>query len=154
MSDYIQPTHKFVAVLNKKIPEGRLMNALAHATAGLSAAYPDIAAMRFDNYADKSGNVHQSISDNPFIILRADNSTKLRTLRQQLVEQNICFTDFAEGTYSEQQERTKNTNEEDLEYFAVVMFGEIEALNTLNKKLENGVATVRNDPKRWSFGIA
>lgn len=138
MSDYIQPTHKFVAVLNKKIPEGRLMNALAHATAGLSATYPEIAAMRFDNYEDKSGNVHQSISDNPFIILRADNSNKLRALRQQLVEQNIWFTDFVdtmtEGTYAEQQERTKNTKEEDLEYFAIVMFGEIEALNTLNKK--------------------
>jgi len=138
MSDYIQPSHKFVAVLNKKIPEGRLMNALAHATAGLSAAYPEVDVMRIGNYEDKSGNVHQSISDNPFIILRADNSNKLRALRQQLVEQNICFTDFVdtmtEGTYVEQQERTKNTNEEDLEYFAVVMFGEIEALNTINKK--------------------
>ncbi|MGF7229663.1 MAG: DUF2000 domain-containing protein [Candidatus Saccharibacteria bacterium] len=138
MSDYVQPTHKFVAVLNKKIPEGRLMNALAHATAGLSATYPEVAAMRFDNYEDKSGNIHQSISDNPFIILRADNSNKLRALRQQLVEQDICFTDFVdtmtEGTYTEQQERTKNTNEEDLEYFAVVMFGENEVLNVLNKK--------------------
>jgi len=138
MSNYIQPTHKFVAVLNKKVPEGRLMNALAHATAGLSTAYPEVDVMRFGNYEDKSGSVHQSISDNPFIILRADNSNKLRALRQQLVEQSICFTDFVdtmtEGTYVEQQERTKNTNEEDLEYFAVVMFGEIEALNMINKK--------------------
>jgi len=138
MSDYIPPTNKFVAVLNKKIPEGRLMNALAHATAGLSAAYPEVAAMRFDSYEDKSGNVHQSISDNPFIILRADNSNKLRALRQQLVERNICFTDFVntmtEGTYAEQHERTRSTDTEDLEYFAVVMFGEIEVLNVLNKK--------------------
>lgn len=37
--DYQAPTHKFVAVLNKKAPAGNLLNALAHATAGLVASY-------------------------------------------------------------------------------------------------------------------
>lgn len=34
-------THKFVAVLNKKIPAPNLMNALGHMTAGLVAACLD-----------------------------------------------------------------------------------------------------------------
>ena len=37
--------NKFVAVLNKKIPVGSLMNALGHMAAGLSASYPNIPEM-------------------------------------------------------------------------------------------------------------
>lgn len=136
--DYKPTTHKFVAVLNKKAPVGSLMNALAHATAGLAATYPNQEELRIDDYMDKDGNKHAHISDNPFIILRADNSNKLRTLRQALAENDISFADFTstmvEGTYAEQHERTRQTPEEDLEYYAVVMFGEVEKLNTLTKK--------------------
>ena len=135
---YVPVTHKFVAVLNKKIPAGQVMNALAHATAGLAGSYPAPAEMRLDDYADKDGNQHAHISDNPFIILQADNSNQLRTLRNNLIEQHVYFTDFTStmtvGTYAEQQERTAETPEAELEYWAVVMFGEIEKLNGLTKK--------------------
>lgn len=114
------------------------MNALAHATAGLAASYDKPEEMRFDTYTDKDGNSHSNISDNPFIILRADNSNKLRTLRNALVEAGIHFTDFTStmtvGTYAEQQERTRKTPEEELDYWAICMFGEIEKLNELTKK--------------------
>ena len=87
-------THKFVAVLNKKIPIGSLINALGHMTAGLSVSYSNIPEMRFDSYFDKNGGEHKSISDNPFIILAADNSNKIRTLRNQLLANGIHFVDF------------------------------------------------------------
>jgi len=136
--DYKPVTHKFVAVLNKKVPVGNLMNALGHITAGLASSYPDQAAMRFDNYADADGNVHADISDNPFIVLQADNSNKIRTLRQAFADAGLPFVDFTstmtEGTYAEQQERTKATPEAELEYWGIVTFGEIEKLNTLTKK--------------------
>jgi hypothetical protein len=135
---YVPTTHKFVAVLNKKVPVGNVMNALAHATAGLVAAQTDPAAMRFDDYIDADGSPHPSISDNPFIILRADNSNKLRTLREALITEGIIFTDFTstmvEGTYTEQQERTKATPESELEYWAVVTFAEAAKLEPLTKK--------------------
>jgi hypothetical protein len=138
MSDYIPTTHKFVAILNKKVPIGNLMNALAHATAGLVGDYPELADMRFGDYFDANNGKHPSISDNPFIILAADNSNKLRTFRQALIENDIHFTDFTSsmtvGTYAEQQERTKATVEADLEYYAVVAFGETEKLQQLTKK--------------------
>jgi hypothetical protein len=131
-------THKFVAVLNKKIPSGNLMNALAHMAAGLAGSSPDLAQMRFDDYFDKDGNKHPSISDNPFIILSADNSNQIRTLRNELVAAGIHFNDFTStmtvGTYAEQQERTKNTPELELEYWGVCMFGSKEDLNGLTKK--------------------
>ncbi|KKU78900.1 MAG: hypothetical protein UY05_C0045G0005 [Candidatus Peregrinibacteria bacterium GW2011_GWA2_47_7] len=131
-------THKFVAVLNKKIPVPLLINALGHMSAGLGASYSNVAEMRFDTYLDKDGGAHQSISDNPFIILAADNSNKLRTLRGELMSVGIHFNDFTStmtvGTYAEQKERTKNTPESELEYYGICMFGEKEKLNALTKK--------------------
>lgn len=136
--EYIPTTHKFVAILNKKVPIGNLMNALGHITAGFAASYPDPKAMRFDNYEDADGNTHTNISDNPFIILQADNSNKIRTLRQALLDANLHFVDFTStmtvGNYAEQQERTKATPEAELEYWGIVTFGEIEKINTLTKK--------------------
>lgn len=131
-------THKFVAVLNKKIPVGNLMNALGHMTAGLSGSYPNLPEMRFDTYVDKDGGSHKSISDNPFIILSADNSNQIRTLRNELLNAGVHFTDFTStmtvGTYKEQQERTKDTPELELEYYGICMFGSKDVLAPLTKK--------------------
>lgn len=131
-------SHKFIAVLNKKIPVGNLMNALGHMAAGLGGSYVNKDEMRFDSYFDKEGGEHRSISDNPFIILQADNSNQLRNLRKELLANNIHFTDFTNtmtvGTYVEQKERTKNTPETELEYYGICMFGNKEIINGLTKK--------------------
>jgi hypothetical protein len=131
-------THKFVAVLNGKIPTGVLMNALAHMAAGLSASYPNISEMRFDSYFDKDGGEHNSISDHPFIILKAENSNQIRSLRQDLIANNIHFVDFTDtmtvGTYQEQKDRTKQTPEAKLEYYGLCMFGDKILLSTFTKK--------------------
>lgn len=135
---YKSLTHKFVAVLNKKISVNLLMNSLGHMAAGLSAGYPNIQEMRFDSYIDKDGGNHRSISDNPFIILEADNSNKIRTLRNVLIEKRIHFVDFTStmtvGTYLEQQQRTKETPELELEYYSLCLFGEINQVNELTRK--------------------
>lgn len=119
--------NKFVAVLNKKIPVGLLMNALAHMCAGISAGYDNLDEMRFDSYFDKNNGEHKSISDHAFIVLRADNSNKIRNLRSELINEGVHFVDFTDtmtvGTYEEQKKRTKQTSEEDLEYYGIMMFG-------------------------------
>ena len=131
-------TYKFVAVLNKKIETGKLMNGLGHMAAGLSALVPDLDAMRFDSYIDKDGGVHPSISDNPFIILSSDNSNQIRTLRNTLKEHAIPFTDFTStmtvGTFIEQKQRTSETIEAELEYYGICFFGDRMALSELTKK--------------------
>ena len=119
-----QPTtNKFVAVLNKKIEVGKLMNALGHMAAGLGSSVPDKEATRFDSYIDKDGGEHPSISDNPFIILSADNSNQIRALRNSLKESNIPFTDFTStmtvGTFAQQKQRTTETPELELEYYGI-----------------------------------
>jgi len=131
-------THKFVAVLNKKVPAGNLMNALGHMAVGLGGSAPNLPEMRFDNYFDKDGGKHPSISDNPFIILSADNSNQIRTLRNELINAGIHFTDFTstmiEGTYKDQQARTEQTPELELDYWGICFFGPKEVLNPLTKK--------------------
>ncbi len=131
-------THKFIAVLNKKIEPGKLMNALGHMAAGLGAYLPSKDLARFDSYFDKDGGEHPSISDNPFIILSSDNSNQIRTLRNALKESEISFTDFTStmtvGTFAEQRQRTKETPELELEYYGICFFGDKNQLSELTKK--------------------
>jgi hypothetical protein len=133
-----ETTHRFVAVLNKKIEQGRAMNALAHMAIGFSSIYPDKQSLRIDSYVDKDGSNHTGISDNPFIVLSADNSNQIRTLRNALLDKEILFNDFThtmiEGTYKEQKQRTKQTPESELEYYGICFFAENSVSKELTKK--------------------
>lgn len=127
---------KFVAVLNKKIEVGKVMNSLAHMTVGLVNSYPD-KDMGVINYADKDGGKHLA-SKWPYIILRADNSNKIRTLRNALIEKNIPFASFTNtmtvGGWEEQVEKSKATPEAELEYYGICMIGEKDELDELTRK--------------------
>lgn len=129
---------RFVAVLNKKIEPGRLMNALGHMTAGLSACALDTKEMCFLNYADKDGGEHPHISHYPFIVLKADNGNKIRKVRQEALSRKIPFADFTDtmiiGTSEEQLNATANTAEEDLNYFGIVLFADTEELKEFTGK--------------------
>ena len=129
---------RFVAVLNKKIEPGKLMNALGHTTAGLAARLGvDETCML--QYEDADGGVHPDQSHYPFIVLRADNSNKIRAIRNEAVVRDIPFTDFTStmtiGTSAEQVEATKQTKEANLEYFAICLFGDTEQLREFTGKL-------------------
>lgn len=72
--------NKLVAVLNKRIEPGKVMNALAHMCIGLGAVI-GTEELRLTDYRDADGGSHPYISEIPFIIL-CENSNKIRTLRQ------------------------------------------------------------------------
>ncbi|WP_197413168.1 DUF2000 domain-containing protein [Vibrio sp. MEBiC08052] len=128
---------RFVAVLNKKVDIGRLLNALGHMTSGLIAQVKDIDSLCFLEYEDMDGGIHPSISHYPFIVLKADNSNKIRKVRNELIQRQIPFTDFIDtmiiGTSEEQLKATSETAENDLEYFGVCMFGNTSELKDLTK---------------------
>jgi hypothetical protein len=130
---------RFVAVLNKKIGTGRLMNALGHMSAGLAGKVGDANIMCFLEYKDKDGGVHPAISHFPFIVLSAENSNIIRTIRNESLKRNVIFTDFTEtmtvGTSQDQVEATSKTPETDLEYYGIVLFGETENLKEFTHKL-------------------
>lgn len=128
--------HKLVAVLNKMIEPGRLMNALAHMCMGLGASI-GTDPLRLTHYKDADGGSHPYISEIPFIIL-SGNSNQIRKLRQEAIEHNMQFNDFTDtmtvGTYQEQIERTKQTKEEELSYFGIVLFGDWDKLTELTRR--------------------
>ncbi len=128
--------NKLVAILNKSIETGKLMNALAHMSIGIGANIPR-EALQLSHYKDADGGSHPFISDIPFIILGA-NSNKIRKLRIEAITHNIIFNDFTDtmtvGTYKEQLENTLKTKEADLVYYGIVLFGEWNKLADLTKK--------------------
>lgn len=139
MLEYIPTTDQFVCVVNKKIEAPKLLNALGHMTAGLMSQYKDdMSAMRFRDFTDKDKTIHSTTSENGFIVLRADNSNQIRTLRNKLIEEHIKFTDFTEtmtgGTYVDQQNKFDVTNELDLEYYGVCFFMDKERSREFTKK--------------------
>lgn len=128
--------HKLVAVINKSVEPGKAMNALAHMCIGLGSAI-DKKDLRLTDYQDADGGSHPHISELPFIILSA-NSNKIRKLRQEAIAHQIIFNDFTDtmtiGTYKEQIERTKITQDENLVYYGIVLFGDWDKVTELTRK--------------------
>ena len=128
--------NKLVAVLNKRIEPGKVMNALAHMCIGLGAEIGKH-DLRLTDYRDADGGAHPYISEIPFIIL-CENANKLKKLRQEAINQNILVNDFTDtmtvGTYQEQIEKTAQVKEDDLIYFGIVLFGDWDEVTALTRK--------------------
>ena len=128
--------NKLVAVLNKSIETGKVMNALAHMCIGLGSAIGKD-QLRLSEYQDADGGAHPFISEYPFIILTA-NSNKIRKCRFEAMEHGILLNDFTDsmtiGSYQEQIEKTKNMRESELVYYGIVLFGDWGKVNELTKK--------------------
>lgn len=128
--------NKIVAVMNKSVEPGVVMNALAHASIGLGARIAPL-DLRLDTYIDKEGNIYPNISQMPFIILSA-NSNKIRGLydwaKQADIKHAVFLDTMTGGTYLEQLDRTKNTSSEGLTFHGIVLFGPWQELSLATKK--------------------
>ncbi|MDC0609802.1 DUF2000 domain-containing protein [Vibrio sp.] len=138
MVDLPDENHKrFIAVLNKKMDLGRTLNVLGHISVGLSSQLDSSEKVHVD-YVDFDGNLHPGISHYPFIVLKADNSNKIRKLREEALSRGIKFADFTstmiEGGSLEQQARTNTVKEKELEYLGICLFGETETLREFTNK--------------------
>ncbi len=129
---------RFIAILNKKVEIGRLLNALGHMTAGLAGGSEDPSKMCFLQYEDKDKGIHPNISHFPFIVLKAENSNQIRTVRNEAIRRGMKFTDFTStmtiGTSEEQQNNTRETTEIDLEYYGICLFGSTAELKEFTGK--------------------
>ena len=128
--------NKLVAVLNKTVEPGKVMNALAHICIGLGAAIGK-KDLRLTEYCDADGGSHPFISEIPFIIL-SENSNKIRKLRTEAIANHILLNDFTDtmtgGTYKDQIDRTLQVREEKLIYYGLVLFGDWDTVTALTKK--------------------
>jgi hypothetical protein len=135
----VQNGCKFVVLLNKNLAPGVALNAVAHASLGLSAllANGQKEAMRLLDFKDGDGQIHPNISALSLIVLRG-TSGNIRSLRNDARSAGIPCVDFTSsmtgGSYEEQLERTLTTPEAELDYYCVVLFGKLEDLNPLTKK--------------------
>jgi hypothetical protein len=129
-------TNKLVAVMNEKIEPGVVMNALAHMCIGFGSEIGK-EPLRLTNYIDADGQSHPSISEMPFMILKA-NSNKIRALKEIAKEKGIKCVNFTDtmtmGTYLEQIEKTKQTKEADLIYYGIVLFGDWNTVSEITRK--------------------
>ena len=128
--------NKLVAVLNKRIETGKVMNALAHMCIGLGAVIGQD-DLRLTDYRDADDGSHPWISEIPFIIL-CENSNKIRKIREDAIKNRILFNDFTDtmtvGTYQEQVARTAQVKDEDLVYYGIVLFGEWDIVSAMTKR--------------------
>ncbi len=133
-----EKSKRFVAILNKKAEPGKLMNALGHMTAGLSALASQHDDLCFLRYEDQDGNAHAGISHYPFIVLKADNANQIRQVRNEAMKAGIPFTDFTStmtvGTSQEQRDATKKVKEADLDYYGICLFGNTDEIRSFTKK--------------------
>ncbi len=129
--------NKLVGILNKDLEMGIALNALAHLSVGLGGSLKDPSLLRLDTYTDADKNSYESISQLPFIILRARSIDIEKTIKAAK-ENNIAHTAFLNTmtgeTYREQLERTAATPSKDLIYYGCVLFGPWEMITTLTKK--------------------
>lgn len=132
-------SHKIVVVLNKKIEIGVALNATAHMAACLvsQANEETKKEMMFVDYLDADGGKHP-VSALSLVILRADNSNKIRQARELAKQNNIHCVDFLESmtkdSYVEQMERTSKIKDIELEYWGLCLFGKKEELNPITGK--------------------
>jgi len=129
---------KMVVVLNEKVETGKAMNALAHAMLGFGAGAVTKEDVHLNKYEDVDGNVHENISEMGLIVLRA-GSNKIRTIRNKAKEMGLKFVDFVDtmsiGTYEEEYKLTKTKKDDELNYWALILFGDLEKVTDLTGKL-------------------
>ena len=138
-SDSGATDYKFVVLLNKKLAPGVVLNATAHMVAALMAKATDAdrQSMKFLDYTDGDEQSHL-VSGLSLIVLRADNSNKIRTARQMAIQNDILYVDFTESmtgdSYIEQMHRTKSLAESELNYYGLCMFGRKDKIDPLTAK--------------------
>lgn len=130
--------YKLVAVVNKKIETGVLMNALAHMCLGFGA-HTGATELHLMDYKNAEGFIYPNISKMPFIILKEENSNRIGKLLKEAKEAGIQYSVFTntmtEGTWEDQEARTLATKPEEIVYYGIVLFGPKEIVTNLTKKL-------------------
>jgi hypothetical protein len=127
---------KFTCVLNGKRPIGQLMNALGHVTAGLAAA--DAGEAEYLEYKNTADGFTAKISTFPFIVLKAKNGSQLSKLRADAtaagLRTNVFIGAMIGRSAEEQLAQTLIAAGEQLDYWAVVIFGDAAAIDPLTRK--------------------
>lgn len=134
---YADNEYKWVALLNRTIPLPQLMNAISHLALGVRNDWPE-PADHLDAYEDSDRQPMAIISHWPVIVLEAKNSNQLRTLRSSAAAAGLKCQAFANtmiGDSAEVQlQKTKATDEKNVDYYALLLFGRSDLLHGLTRQ--------------------
>jgi hypothetical protein len=126
---------KILSCVNKELPFGVAVNALAHMTAGLASALSESGhPIEVDSLTDSTGVAYTGI---PRVSteLRMSDPEKVRLVHARAQKMGLVVVDFVRtmtgDTYVEQLEKTKNATEADLYYYGVIVAGDDHQLDQL-----------------------
>lgn len=129
--------HKFVIVLNKRRELPEMLSGIGHVAFGLGGSYQPPDALSLITYVDADSTEYPSISDWSVVVLRG-GSGQMKNLKTALEAEGLpCVTyldTMLSGGSQAQQERTRETQGEDIELLALATFGEVSQLDPLTKK--------------------
>ena len=130
-----EKNQKCVIVIDETLPIGIIANTSAILGITLGAKVEEIVG---DNVMDKTGNSHLGIIKIPIPILKATTET-IKAIHKKLYEHDfydlttVDFTDLAQSckTYDEFVERMNHTQEKDLKYIGLAIYGSKNKINKL-----------------------
>ncbi len=126
---------KLYIIVNRNMDASLLMNATGHLAAGIMQKAADGV---FQDYSNDASGLHAYLSHYPVVILQAKNSNQLSTAVQKCKDVGLTYNFFTTtmlGHSTEQQiQDTKAASLEDLEFIAVAVYGDTEALLPVTKK--------------------
>lgn len=126
---------KCVVILDEKLPTGILANTAAVLGITLGSRRPEVVGA---DVADGSGGKHLGIIEFPVPVLKSTEEG-LREIRKKLCQpefQELTVVDFSDKaqsckTYDEFREKMARTEERDLRYFGIAIYGEKKKINRL-----------------------
>ncbi|ELY5938894.1 DUF2000 domain-containing protein [Cronobacter malonaticus] len=126
---------KLYIIVNRNMDASVLMNATGHLAAGIMQKTEDGI---FHDYPNDATGLTAYLSHFPVVILQAKNSNQLSTAVQKCKDAGLTYNFFTTtmlGQSTEQQiEATKNAAPEALEFIAIAIFGDTEAMLPVTKK--------------------
>ena len=130
---------KCVMIIDEKLPVGVIANTTAILGISLGKIFPEAVGT---DVTDKSGNVHLGIIEFPVPVLKGSPEL-IREVRQRLYTKEfedvtaVDFSETAQGcrTYDEFVKKIADTEEENLLYLGIGLFGGKKKINKLTGSL-------------------
>ncbi len=126
---------KLYVILNRNHEVSMLMNAACHLSSGITVCAEGNV---FDEYKNASGGLKANLSHYPVVVLQAKNSSQLATATQKANEAGVTYNFFTSTMLSHSAEQqisdTLNTELDKLDFIAIALFGDSEALKPITKK--------------------
>lgn len=126
---------KLYIIVNRTQPLALLLNATAHLAAGIMRKADEVL---FHDYPHDESGLSAWLSHYPVVILEAKNSNQLKSAllkcRDAGIAHNFFTTTMLGRSSQEQIQATKTASLEALEFVAIALYGETDAMAPVTKK--------------------